>query len=132
MSYISGNGGKITNVGASKDLVIGVWGGNFGARLVENTNSASGGATNYDKVVDDPSWSAEIPLDLANLPDTDVGFAGGQKVNVKFFLGSSAKFYQLTGTTIEEVRVRNDNAQDIVRATITGKGGVITRPLTGS
>lgn len=131
MSFVSGNGGKISNMTATKDLTIGVWEGNFGARLTENTNSSTGGATNYEKVVDDPSWSAEVPLDLQNLPDTDVGFTGGAKVNAKFFLGGSVKFYTLTGTTIEEVRVRDDNAQDIVRATITGKGGAITRPITG-
>lgn len=128
MAFLSGNGGEVI-VGAVT-LHVAKWEGNFGARLVENTNSNTSGATSYDKVVDDASWTIEIPLDDTNLPDTDAGLTGGTKVTIKFYLGAGAKFYQLTNTTVEEIRPSNDNAQDIVRVTVTGKGGAITLPVT--
>lgn len=128
MAFLSGNGGEI--IVGSTTVHVATWEGNFGSRLVENTNSNTSGASNYEKVVDDCSWTAECPLDDTNLPDTDAGLNGGAQVTVKFYLGAGTKFYQLTNTTVEEVRARNDNATDIVRVTVTGKGGSLTRPIT--
>ena len=128
MAFVSGNGGSIS-VGATA-LVVGEWGGNFGARLVENTHSATGGSTNYEKVVDDPSWYADIPWDETALPDTDLGLTGGAKVTVTFKLGAGVKTYVLTNTTVENVEPKVNNSNDIVRMRVTGKGGAITRPTT--
>jgi hypothetical protein len=128
MAFVSGNGGKLT-VGAT-DLHVGQWQGNFGARLVENTHSGTSGTTNYEKVVLDPSWSADVPWDDANIPDVDAGLVPGDKVTVKFFMGGGAKFYQLANTTVESAEATCDNAGNIVRYRVSGKGGTITRPLT--
>ena len=122
MAYVTGNGGKLT-VGAT-DLHVSQWSGNFGARLVENTHSGTSGTTNYEKVVFDPSWSADIPWDSANEPDDLL--VPGTKVTVKFYMGGSGTFKTLTNTTVESAEVTVDNSGNIVRMRCTGKGGAIS------
>lgn len=99
------------------------------ARLAENTHSGCA-ATNYDAVVPDHSWNASVPWDETNIPDTDFGLAPGDKVTVRFNQGSTGKFETLTDTTVETVEDIHDNAGDIIRTEITGKGGVLTPAVT--
>lgn len=47
-----------------------------GSRLTENTHSGTS-STNFHAVVKDHSWSASIPWDDTNLPDTDFGLIEG-------------------------------------------------------
>lgn len=129
--FRSGNGGYISVGSGPIRLDIKQWSGNFGARLVENTHSGTGGADNYEKVCDSATWSCDVPLDESNLPDVDVGLVPGAKVTIKFMIGAGAKFYKLTNTTVESAEPTNDNTSDIVRIKLSGKGGTITRPVTG-
>jgi hypothetical protein len=100
-----------------------------GARLTDNTHSGTS-SSNYDMVVKDHSWSLSIPWDDTNLPDTDVGLTEGSKVTIVFAMGGSGKTETLTSTTVESLEDVMDNAGDIIRTEISGKGGVITRPVT--
>jgi uncharacterized protein YndB with AHSA1/START domain len=100
-----------------------------GARLADNTHSGTS-STNYDKVVSDHSFSLSVPWDDTNLPDTDVGLVEGAKVSITFTMGGSGKTETLTNTTVESCEDIFDNAGDIIRTEISGKGGVLTRPTT--
>lgn len=100
-----------------------------GSRLTENTHSGVL-ATNYDPVVPDNAWSGSVPWDDTNIPDTDFGLVAGAKVTLKFLLGAGGKFEILTGTTVETVEDIMDNAGDIIRTEISGRGGVVTLAVT--
>lgn len=127
MSYWSGNGGEIT-VGAIT-LPIKKWTLRKKAKLVENTTS-SHAASNYEKVIPDYEWTIEFPWDDTKLPDTDVGLNEGDKGTITFNYGASTKFAVLTGTSVETLEEVNDNSDDIIRCTASGKGGTLTRPVT--
>lgn len=99
------------------------------SRLVENTHSGKT-ATNYDPVVPDNAWSAEIPWDSENLPDTDFLLIPGTKVTLKFPSGGTGKFQQLAATTVEMLRHLKDNANNIIKTFASGKGGDLTREVT--
>lgn len=99
------------------------------SRLAENTHSGKT-STNYDAVVPDNAWTATVPWDDTNLPDTDFGLVPGVKVTLKFPSGASGKFHQLAGTTVETVRSVKDNANNILMSFVSGKGGDITREVT--
>lgn len=99
------------------------------ARLTENTHSGTS-SSNYEKVVKDHSWSLSVPWDDTNLPDTDVLLIEGDKVTVTFAMGGSGKTEALASTTVESLEDVMDNAGDIIRTDISGKGGVLTRPVT--
>jgi len=99
------------------------------ARLVENTNSANS-SSNYDAVSKDHSWTADIPWDDTNLPDTDFGLVEGAKVTLIFNQGGSGKTATLTSTTVERLETIMNNENDIVRVRASGKGGVLTREVT--
>lgn len=99
------------------------------ARLTENTHSGVANS-NYEKVVGDHSWSASIPWDDSNLPDTDFGLVEGAKVTLIFNMGGSGKTETLTNTTVESVEDIMDNQGDIIRTEVSGRGGALTRPVT--
>jgi hypothetical protein len=99
------------------------------ARLTENSHSGVT-SSNYDKVIPDNAWSAQIPWDDTNLPDTDFGLVPGTKVTLIFPTGSSGKSQTLTNTTVEAIRHLKDNANNIVMSFASGKGGDITREVT--
>jgi hypothetical protein len=87
-------------------------------------------SSNYDKVVADNAWSAQIPWDDANLPDTDFGLITGAKVTLTFPSGASGKFQTLTDTSVEALRHLKDNANNIIMTFASGKGGDLTREVT--
>lgn len=100
-----------------------------GARLAETTDSGTS-SSKYKQVVKDHSWSASVVWDDTNLPDTDFGLVEGAEVTLKFNMGGSGKFEALTGTTVESCEDIMDNKGDVIRTEISGKGGVLTRPVT--
>lgn len=100
-----------------------------GARLGETTSSASA-STSYIPVVFDHSWSASVPWDDTNLPDTDFGLEPGAVVALVSGYGESGKNQTLTGTTVEKVTDVLDNRGDIIRTEISGRGGVHTPATT--
>lgn len=127
MPFHSGNGSTLT-VGATvlhcKRATL-----HKNARLVENTHSGVS-STNYESVVPDHSWTVDVPWDSNNLPDTDVGLSEGSKVTILFTKGGSGKTATLTNTTVERLEDVMDNEGDIIRTTISGKGGSLTRDVT--
>lgn len=127
MAFWSGNGSKLT-IGVT-DLNCRLTRLSQGARLSENTHSGVS-STNFEQVVKDHSWSAEIPWDDTNLPDTDFGLTEGAKVTLIFTFGSSTKTATLTNTSVERVEHVLDNAGDIIRTSVSGRGGVLTRVTT--
>jgi hypothetical protein len=122
-TFWSGNGGSIV-VGATT-LNIGKWTLRKGARLVENTHSGTP-STNYEKVVPDNSGTIDVPWDSTNIPDSGAGLISGAKVTLVFNLGASGKFHTLTNTSIEVNEDTDDNAQDIIRTSVSFKGGTLT------
>lgn len=99
------------------------------ARLVENSHSGVT-SSNYEKVIADNAWSAVIPWDDTNLPDTDFGLVPGAKVTLKFPSGATGKFQQLANTSVEALRHLKDNANNILMTFASGKGGDLTREVT--
>lgn len=129
MSFYSGNGGGILIGTSTTPFQIGKWTVRRNARLVENTHSGVS-SSNYELVVPDHSFSVEIPWNDADLPDTDAGLVPGAKITITFQFGTSSKTCQLTSTSVETLEEVDDNANDIVRAVCSGKGGAFTPPST--
>lgn len=123
MAYWSGLGGYMV-VGATR-LDINKWTLRKTARLVENTNSGSV-ATNFNAVVPHYEWTVEVPWDSVNIPDTDVGLVEGAQVTITFYTGASGKYQTLVATTVESNEEVDDDANDIIRETISGKGGYLS------
>jgi hypothetical protein len=123
MSFYSGNGSSL-KIGTAV-LNCKLTRLRKGARLTENTHSGVS-SSNYESVVPDHSWSAAIPWDSSNIPDTGFGLSVGSKVTLIFAMGSSTKTQTLTNTTVESVEDVMDNAGDIIRTEISGKGGALT------
>lgn len=99
------------------------------SRLAEATDSGTS-SSRYIQVVKDHSWSASVVWDDTNLPDTDFGLVEGAVVTLIFTMGGSGKTETLTGTTVESLEDIMDSAGDVIRTEISGKGGVLTRPVT--
>jgi len=124
--YVSGNGGylEVREAGTSsytryEDTK---WVLRITDRLTENTHSGTP-ATNFEAVVPHVEWSADIPMDVLNIPsDTALGFS---KIDAVFFVGDTGLFYDLRNTSNEVGEVTNDNAQDIVRVATSGRGGFL-------
>lgn len=128
MAFFSANGSTLVIAAATLNVTMSRL--RKGARLTETTHSGTS-STVYQQVVKDHSWSCSVPWDAAQLPDTDFGLIEGAVVTLKFNMGTSGKFETLTGTTVETVEDIMDDKGDIIRTEISGKGGVLTRPVTG-
>lgn len=128
MSFWSGVGGEIL-VGATA-LNIGKWKLRAEPRLVENSHTGVADGTNFEKTRLHCTWDLEIPWDDTALPDTDVGLSGTSKVTITFKMGASGKTYVLTNTSPGPLDIANDSENDIVRVTLSGQGGILTRPTT--
>lgn len=127
MAKHSANGSKLT-VGAV-DLACRVTRVRKASRLAEITDSSTS-SSRYQEVVKDHSWSASVVWDDTNLPDTDVGLSEGLVVTITFTMGGSGKTEILTNTTVETLEDIMDSAGDVIRTELSGKGGVLTRPVT--
>lgn len=122
----SGNGGYVqVAAGAGNIQHTSQWTGNWMNRLAEVTNSAFPGSQ-YAPTLPDPSWTIEVPRDDTLYPEA-LGFYAGQFLPTVYFrLGADSKFDRVQATTVESVQKVCNNAGDVVRLTISGKGGSMT------
>jgi hypothetical protein len=129
-TYLAGHGGAfVVGTGAGTEVGIFTWTLNKDPRLAETTNSGTGGSTRYKRTVKDNSWTIELPVDSDQILETVLSLdSGSELAQVKFQLGESALAYTLTNTTVETMVPVVNNQNDIVRMTITGKGGALTGP----
>lgn len=131
MAYWSGLSGTLVRDPASAAQVINVTKHVIRktSRLAETTHSGNT-ATSFQEVIPHYEWEAEGIWDDANLIDTDLGCEEGDVETIKFIDGGSGKFVTLTGTTIESIEEVEDVVNDVIRWTMRGKGGTITRQVT--
>lgn len=131
MAFWNGLGGTIVRDPASAAQVINVTKHTIRktARLAETTHSGNT-ATSFQEVIPHYEWEAEGVFDDTNLIDTDLGMEEGDVETLKFNDGGSSKFVTLTGTTIESIEEVQDVREDVIRWSIRGRGGTITRQVT--
>jgi hypothetical protein len=122
----TGNGGYVIIAGSPNVTAHnGMWTLNKMNRLGEVTNSAYGGSQ-YAPCLQDPSWTIEIPRDDTLFPEA-LGLIQGTFITTLWFkLGSVNKADRLDATTVESVNEVCDNKGDVIRVTVTGKGGMVT------
>ena len=132
MAFRAGYGGELIEDpdGTPVTFHVGQWSIQQTGENAVTTNSSSTGWRGRTHVIKDWTFSCELPLDEDVHPETDVSFAIGDSVTIKFMLGAGAKFYQGTAI-ITGVNTVNNNDADVVRASITGEGnGALTPPVT--
>lgn len=131
MSIPSGNGGFIQLAAGTPNIQhVSMWTGNWANRLAEVSNSGFAGSQ-YAPTLPDPSWSISLPRDDAAFPEALGLVAGAFLANVYFKLGADSKFDRVQATTVEAVQKECNSAGDVVRITITGKGGIATYNVAG-
>ncbi len=118
MAFWSGTGGSVNGVNLSKYML------RSNSRLAETTNSGLAAST-YQAVIQDNSWSLEMPWDSSLPPESAIGDQG-DVVTLVLNLGLSGDAYTLTDTTVENIEIVDDSVSDVIRAVVTGKGGVLT------
>ena len=122
----SGNGGYIQLAAGGANIQhVSQWTGNWMNRLAEVTNSGFAGSQ-YAPTLPDPSWSINLPRDDTAFPEALAIVEGTILANVYFKLGADSKYERVQMTTVESVQKVCNNAGDVVRITITGKGGIVT------
>jgi len=128
MALTSATGGSVY-IGASSPTIVpnGSWNGNWRTILANVTQSDCGGATKYFPTNHDPSWTISLCRDDTAYPEA-VGLTTGTVIAAIFFrLGSATKADKIVNTTVESVDPVVDTATgEVVRVTITGKGGLVT------
>lgn len=101
----------------------------WGGRLADVTTSGTPG-TAYQGVRQDPTWTADFPMDDAAFPEA-IGFQFGNLIAVMYFKhGSSALSDKLVNTTVETVEKIKNAGGDVVRVRVTGRGGFVTPNVT--
>jgi hypothetical protein len=126
-TYVSGNGGYIyasTDGFTYRQIHVGTWTLTRSARLAENTHSGTQGSSSYVRAVRDNSWRLEFPWD----EDSEALYEdliAADFLHVKFKYGASDLEVELAYTTLETAEVVDNNASDIVRAVLAGRGGRI-------
>src|SRR5437016_3676642 len=128
-TFVSGNGGYITVTvpsGAPVRLDIKKWTLKKTSKNVENTHSGTP-STNFEHVVPHYEWDVEVPIDITNFPDAATLLREGTKATITFYLGTSGKFDVLSNTLVQDLSDVDDNSEDILRTTVTGKGGTLTQ-----
>lgn len=121
------NGGYVSLAGTPNVTAHNsMWTLNDMNRLAEVTNSAYGGSQ-FAPTLQDPSWTIEIPRDDTLFPEA-LGFVSGTFITSLWFkLGAENKTHRVNATTVETVTTVNDNKGDVIRVTVTGKGGTVQR-----
>ena len=122
MALQSGHGGYVKTTVA---VPVGRWSGNWRSRLGEVTKSDSGGGTRFKAVVQDNQWSFECPRDDVAFPEAAGLTQGADVATLIFKLGAGDKADILSNTTVEDVSPTCDNQGDVVRVTVSGKGGTL-------
>ena len=128
MAIPTGHGGSVQiGTGGSKVVVpVGSWRGNWDARDADTTQSDTGGFTRYQPVVIDPQWEYSCGRDDTNYPEV-LGFTPGATLGTLWFKhGATAPGDKLVGTMVSGVNVVCDNAGDVERVVVRGKGGVLS------
>lgn len=127
----SGHGGSVkTGAAGATTVPVGRWSGNWRVRDADVTQSDSGGATLYLAVVQDNEWEFTCARDDVLFPEA-VGLAQGTVISLMWFkLGAGERADKLANTLVTEVSPVCDNAGDVVRVTVRGKGGLLTANQT--
>jgi hypothetical protein len=132
MPLQSAHGGSV-QVGTGMDLVVvpvGRWSGNWRVRSAEVTQSDSGGSTLEFPVVQENEWEFSVARDDAAFPEA-IGLDGGTIVPLMWFkLGAGSMADKLVNTLVLETNPVVDNTNDVVRVTVRGKGGKVTKNQT--
>lgn len=127
--FHAGAGGKIT--GGGTDLHVTDWEINVVSRQAEVTNSGSSGVAQWQHLLTEGTWRANLPWDSTIIPGVDVAaFLPGASATVTLVVGDSGKLFSFSSLT-ESLQVISNSQNDIVRAVIAGKvNGTITHPVT--
>lgn len=125
MSIPSANGGYVSiGAGGGNTQHVARWTGDWMNRLAEVTTSAYGGAQ-YTSALEDPSWSFEVPRDSTAFPEA-LNFKPGYFFSdIWFKLGADTVADRVSNTTVERVSKENNNAGEVVRITVSGRGGKV-------
>lgn len=128
MSLKSAHGGGIYIPGSPVVIVpVAVWNANWRVRDAEITQSDSGGSSLFMSVIQDNSWEFSVGRDDTLYPEA-VGFVPGTILALVYFkLGAGTTADKLANTLVTEVTPVVDNQHDIVRVTVRGKGGFVTK-----
>ena len=123
-----GNGGSIVANAVTLDVTT--WKLNEKNRVAETTNSSTSGRATWLGTVTEADFECEVIFDSTALLITDDSVTPGTTITVRLNVGDSGKFY--TGSAVvETVTHSNNNLQDVVKATVTGKySGTLTQPIT--
>lgn len=124
MALRSANGGAIY-LGPLVEVSTQRWSGNWRVRDSDITQSDIA-CTLFMPVVQDNSWEWSAARDDVDYPEA-LGLAPGDIVAEIFFkLGAGTLADKLENTMVEEVSNVVDNANEVVRVTVRGKGGFLT------
>ena len=99
---------------------------NWMGRGTEVTVSNNGFAM-FAPTIIEASWSAEFPLDDPNFPEV-IGLVPNTVAANPFYFkhGNSTKADKLVDTYIESVQKVKSATGDVVRVSVSGKGGTLT------
>lgn len=121
-TVLSAAGGFVTLTNAMAQIDVSMWRGSWVFRDTETTTSGQT-ATRYSGVIQDNSWTIEMPRDSVNFP-TFVGLTNGTTLaQLVFKHGTDTKCDILTNTLITSTEKTCNPSNDVVRITISGKGG---------
>lgn len=126
--YVSGNGGYVEVSVAGSDtwtrLNVATWTTTRGKRLAENTHSGTQGSSSYKRIVRDNTWRLEFPWD-EDQDEIYETWDAAEFLHIRFKYGESTIVLQLQDTTLETFETMDNNATDIVRCVLSGKGGIL-------
>jgi hypothetical protein len=105
---------------------VGQWTGDWVAVLADVTTSGTRG-TRYVPVITDCSWSITMPHDDPFFAEA-IGLGTGAIIAVMHFRHTQTRGDKLENTTVERVQ-RVSDAKDVVRVTVSGKGGALSNDV---
>ncbi len=107
---------------------VAVWSAAWRVKDTECNQADSGGGSLALPVIQDNSWEWRCARDDAQYPEA-VGFEGGQLIpTMHFTLGGGSKADKLENTLVIEVApVCDAESGEVVRVTVKGKGGTVTK-----
>lgn len=121
-TVLSSAGGFCSLTGTAAEFDVSMWRGNWRVRDSDTTTSGQT-ATRYSSVIPDNSWTIEMPRDSVNFP-TMLGLTVGTTLSTLVFkLGADTKCDIVSNTLITDIDKVCNPGGDVVRITISGKGG---------
>lgn len=126
MAFKTATGGNVM-LSVSVVVPVGRWTGNWTTALSNVTQSDGNGGTSYFPTNMDPTWSFDAARDDTNYPEA-IGLTSGTVVSTLYFrLGAETKADKVVNTTVESVTpVCDPSSNEVVRVTVSGKGGLVT------